>query len=68
MTRSLSAPGGVSDVATIARHAQQLLMKTDVATRPVRLIGVSVHNLVDPSVAFLAGDGRLPFDEDSTPP
>src|SRR5918993_2986 len=65
VTRSLSVPGGVSDTAPIVVHAQQLLAKTDAALRPVRLIGVSVHNLIDPSgVAFVAGDGLLPFDEE----
>ena len=65
VTRSLTTPGGVQDTHTIATHAQQLLDRTDAAVRPVRLLGVSVHNLVDPSAAFLAGDGRLPFDEDT---
>ena len=63
VTRSLTSPGGVQDTSAITAHAQQLLDRTDAATRPVRLLGVSVHNLVDPSAAFLADDGRLPFDE-----
>ena len=48
VTRSLSPPGGVHDTPTIAAHAQQLLDRTEAAARPVRLLGVSVHNLVDP--------------------
>jgi DNA polymerase-4 len=64
VTRSHSLPGGVADTTAIAAHAQRLLGKTDAAVRPVRLLGVSVHNLVDPSAAFMAGDGRLPFDDE----
>ena len=63
VTRSLTTPGGVQDTPTITTCAQQLLDRTDAAERPVRLLGVSVHNLVDPSAAFVADDGRLPFDE-----
>ena len=64
VTRSQSVPGGVGDVAAIAAHALLLLDKTDAASRPVRLLGVSVHNLVDPSAAFVADGGRLPFDDE----
>jgi DNA polymerase-4 len=63
VTRSLTTPGGVQDAPTITTHALQLLERTEAAVRPVRLLGVSVHNLVDPSAAFVGGDGRLPFDE-----
>ncbi len=66
VTRSVSVPGGIADAATITEHAQGLLEKTDAATRPVRLLGVSVHNLVDPSGTFVGGDGRLPFDDTDT--
>ena len=65
VTRSQSVPGGVGDIGSIAAHARALLDRTDAATRPVRLLGVSVHNLVDPSATFSTGDGRLPFDDAS---
>ncbi len=63
VTRSQSVPGGVGDVVTIAVIAQELLDRTEAASRPVRLLGVSVHNLVDPSATLLTGDGMLPFDD-----
>jgi DNA polymerase-4 len=66
VTRSQSVPGGVSDTSAITQHAYALLDRTDAPTRPVRLLGVSVHNLVDPSATFSAGDGLLPFDDDAT--
>jgi DNA polymerase IV len=62
ITRSLSVPGGVGDTATVVVHAQQLLARTDASTRPVRLLGVSVHNLVDPSETQMTGEDLLPFD------
>ena len=67
VTRSLSPAGGVHDTPTIAAHAQQLLDRTEAALRPVRLLGVSIHNLVDPSAAWTAGDGHLPFDDSDDP-
>ena len=63
VTRSQSVPGAVGDSATIARHAQELLERTEAGARPVRLLGVSVHNLIDPSGTWTPGDGRLPFEE-----
>jgi DNA polymerase IV len=63
VTRSVSVPGGVGESAAIVVHAHALLEKTDAGTRPVRLLGVSVHNLVDPSGTLFGGDGRLPFDD-----
>ena len=62
VTRSVSVPGGVGDIATIAVHAHGLLERTEAGTRPVRLLGVSVHNLEDPSATRLTGDGVLPFE------
>ena len=67
VTRSLSPPGGVHDTPTIATHAQQLLDRTEAAARPVRLLGVSVHNLVDPSASWVGGDGHLPFEASEDP-
>ena len=63
VTRSQSVPGAVGDTALITRHALDLLDRTEASVRPVRLLGVSVHNLLDPSGTWTRGDGRLPFDE-----
>ena len=38
-----------------------LLDRTEAATRPVRLLGVSVHNLEDPSAPFEPEEPLLPF-------
>jgi DNA polymerase-4 len=60
ITRSHTAPA-TRDEQEIAGRAVQLLDKTEVGRRPVRLLGVSVHNL--------CGDGEgtpsdwLPFSE-----
>lgn len=47
VTRSHTAPA-TRDADDIARRAVALLEKTEAGTRPVRLLGASVHNLVDP--------------------
>ena len=65
VTRSRSVPGGVADTPAITGCAHLLLDRTAAPTRPVRLLGVSVHNLVDPSATFVADHGLLPFDEES---
>src|SRR5688572_6508001 len=62
ITRSHSAPEATADPHDIAARAIRLLDKTEAGHRPVRLLGVSVHN-------FGEGDqeeteeqeGRLPF-------
>jgi DNA polymerase IV len=56
-----------SDVATrdaesIVRRARLLLSRTEAGRRPVRLLGVSVHNLCR-EVAAAGDDNRLPFPE-----
>jgi DNA polymerase-4 len=52
ITRSHSrAPAG-RDAEDIAQRAVRLLDRTDAASRPVRLLGVSVHNLEDPGAPF----------------
>ena len=43
ITRSHSAPP-TRDEADLTARAVRLLEKTDAGTRPVRLLGVSVHN------------------------
>jgi len=57
-----------TDVATrdeerIVQRALALIDKTDAGRRPVRLLGVSVHNLCETPVAVPEGHPRLPFDE-----
>jgi DNA polymerase-4 len=74
ITRSHSADP-TRDRAAIETRAADLLAKTEAGQRPVRLLGVSVHNLVetpDPPARVArpmrrVGDvpPRLPFDEDS---
>ena len=58
ITRSHTA-AATRDAEDIARRAVLLLEKTEAGERPVRLLGASVHNLVDPT-----GDAEfsLPFD------
>ena len=59
ITRShTSAP--TRDPEDIARRAVKLLEKTEAGERPVRLLGASVSNLVDPAEIL---EPRLPFDE-----
>ena len=48
ITRSHSKVPATRDPDEIAARAVSLLDRTDAGTRPVRLLGVSVHNLVDP--------------------
>ncbi len=49
ITRSHSSDPPTRDGDDIAARAIALLEKTEAGRRPVRLLGVSVHNLVDPS-------------------
>jgi DNA polymerase-4 len=48
ITRSHSAPVPTRDGDTIAERAVALLEKTSAGVRPIRLLGVSVHNLANP--------------------
>ena len=62
ITRSHSRTPPTRDGEEIAQRAVKLLDRTDAATRPVRLLGVSVHNLEDPSAPFEEEEApRLPF-------
>ncbi len=61
ITRSHSAPPTRACEAIVAR-AVQLLARTDAGRRPVRLLGVSVHNFCDDSDTATLGHSRLPFD------
>jgi DNA polymerase IV len=62
ITRSHTAPP-TRDENDLTSRAVQLLDKTDAGRRPVRLLGVSVHNFSGP-VATGDDPDRLPFDAD----
>ena len=51
------------DEADLTARAVRLLEKTDAGTRPVRLLGVSVHNFRGDHDVNKAPD-RLPFEEE----
>jgi DNA polymerase-4 len=59
-TRSHTAVA-TRDLAAIVSRAVQLLERTEAGIRPVRLLGVSVHNFCGDIDAVVAPD-RLPFD------
>ncbi len=59
VTRSHSEPIATRNPDNLSSRARALLDRTDAGRRPVRLLGVSVHNLTDPNVA--SEDERLPF-------
>ena len=61
ITRSHSKTPATRDAEDIAQRAVTLLDRTDAAARPVRLLGVSVHNLEDPSAPFDPEVPLLPF-------
>jgi DNA polymerase-4 len=46
LTRSATLPLPTSDEEVIGRYARRLLRKTEAARRPVRLLGVTVSNMV----------------------
>jgi DNA polymerase-4 len=60
ITRSHTAPP-TRDLEEIARRAVTLLEKTEAGTRPVRLLGAGVHNLIDPE------DVERPEEDDREP-
>jgi DNA polymerase IV len=62
ITRSHSKTPASRDGEDIAQRAVRLLDRTDAAARPVRLLGVSVHNLEDPSAPFEPEEPLLPFE------
>jgi DNA polymerase-4 len=61
ITRSHSKSPPTRDGEEVAQRAVKLLDRTDAAGRPVRLLGVSVHNLEDPSAPFDPEEPLLPF-------
>lgn len=64
VTRSRSCSPALRDGASLGAIACALLWKTEAVSRPVRLLGVSVHNLADhPHLAQPEADWpRLPFE------
>ena len=62
VTRSQSA-APTRDCAAIAQRAVELLRKTDAGRRPVRLLGVSVHNFATELTQTPVVADRLPFEE-----
>ena len=63
ITRSHSKTPATRDADEIAARAVMLLDRTEAATRPVRLLGASVHNLVDPSAGPVRARELPLFDE-----
>ena len=61
LTRSHSAPATCDRAAIVAR-ALELLLKTEAGVRPVRLLGVSVHNFGDDAATPSPRVDLLPFD------
>ncbi len=68
ITRSHSAPP-TREAAELAARAVSLLDRTEAGTRPVRLLGVSLHGLTDSTVDEPSEDPEilLPFDEEDSP-
>jgi DNA polymerase IV len=63
VTRSDSQPLGTSDPDAISQRALGLLDRTEAGARPVRLLGVSVHNLQSCDTQAEPLDrARLPFE------
>ena len=63
VTRSHSTPRMTNDTESIAARALVLLAKTEAGPRPVRLLGVGVHNLstVEHEETESPAELRLPF-------
>ncbi len=62
ITRSQTAPP-TRDEADIVARALRLLDRTECGRRPVRLLGVSVHNLTEEAIAEPPSTARLPWGE-----
>ena len=63
VTRSHTEPA-CRDEDAIVRRAIALLERTEAGRRPIRLLGVSVHNLSETAVTAPPGPPRLPFDDE----
>jgi DNA polymerase-4 len=61
ITRSHSEPA-CRDEDALVRRAIALLDRTEAGQRPIRLLGVSVHNLSETPVVAPSSPPRLPFD------
>jgi DNA polymerase-4 len=61
ITRSHTEPA-TRDTETIAQRAVALLERTDAGRTPVRLLGVSVHNLCASLSSKVSSDSKLPFE------
>jgi DNA polymerase-4 len=69
VTRSLTASPAAQAPDLVAARALALLARTEAGRRPVRLLGVGVHNLVDGPLTPETTAPALPFDEgDGTRP
>jgi DNA polymerase IV len=62
ITRSHSQLPATRNPDLLASRARALLDRTEAGQRPIRLLGVSVHNLVDPNEP--SPPASLPFVED----
>jgi DNA polymerase IV len=62
ITRSHTEPA-CRDEDAIVRRAIALLERTEAGRRPIRLLGVSVHNLSEAVVMVPEGPPRLPFED-----
>jgi DNA polymerase IV len=65
LTRSHSEPRATQNADAVAARAIALLAKTDAGRRPVRLLGVSVHNLQETEITptvMVTGTPALPFE------
>ena len=62
ITRSHTEPA-CRDEEAIVRRAIALLERTEAGRRPIRLLGVSVHNLSELPVIVAEGPPRLPFED-----
>ena len=67
ITRSVTVMPPTDEPAIVAARAVALLDRTEAGTRPVRLLGVGVHNLSglddEPPAPRRSGIPRLPFEE-----
>ena len=72
VTRSVTVLPPTDDADAIAARAVSLLDRTDAGRRPVRLLGVGVHNLSgldeEPPAPRSSSVPRLPFEEEDPAP
>jgi DNA polymerase-4 len=66
VTRSHSQLPATRNPDEIAARARALLDRTEAGRRPVRLLGVSVHNFVDPEDTTAEDRAALPFANDDS--